>query len=349
MTPSAATPPSQQPLLQVRDLRVRYPVNDSPGFWPKTRQLEAVKGIGFDLYSGETLGIVGESGCGKSSLAKALMGLIPSQSSLLKWFDQDLTQTPIGRWGAVRRDVQMVFQDPLSSLDPRLNVLKIISEPLRTHEPGLSAEQRKATVMETLMKVGLEESLLYRYPHELSGGQCQRIGIARAIILKPKVILCDEPVSALDVSIQAQIIQLLRQLQREMNLTLVFISHDLAVVKHISHRVMVMYLGTMMELGHKDTLFKQPAHPYTQALLEAVPKADPRKERHKSYSLLSGDIPSPLDPPKGCVFHTRCTRADAQCALQEPSFKDSESSSYACWHPLLNASKSPASTHWSGA
>lgn len=337
MTPSAATPPSQQPLLQVRDLRVRYPVNDSPGFWPKTRQLEAVKGIGFDLYSGETLGIVGESGCGKSSLAKALMGLIPSQSRLLKWFDQDLTHTPIGRWGAVRRDVQMVFQDPLSSLDPRLNVLKIISEPLRTHEPGLSAEQRKAAVMETLMKVGLEESLLYRYPHELSGGQCQRIGIARAIILKPKVILCDEPVSALDVSIQAQIIQLLRQLQREMNLTLVFISHDLAVVKHISHRVMVMYLGTMMELGHKDTLFKQPAHPYTQALLDAVPKADPRKERHKSYSLLSGDIPSPLDPPKGCVFHTRCTRADAQCALQEPSFKDSESSSYACWHPLLNA------------
>jgi len=335
MTSAFPTLPVPQRLLQVRDLRVQYAVNDSLGFWPRTRQLEAVKGIGLDLYAGETLGVVGESGCGKSSLAKALMGLIPSRCSQLKWFEQDLTDLPLKRWGSVRRDVQMVFQDPLSSLDPRLNVLNIIAEPLRTHEPRLSAEQRKAAVLETLSKVGLEQSLLYRYPHELSGGQCQRIGIARAIILRPKVILCDEPVSALDVSIQAQIIQLLRQLQREMNLTLVFISHDLAVVKHISHRVMVMYLGSMMELGPKDTLFKQPAHPYTQALLDAVPKADPRKERHKSVPLLSGDIPSPLDPPSGCVFHTRCMRADAHCAVQAPSFQVSEVGVFACWHPLL--------------
>jgi len=329
---------SNPPLLQVRDLRVRYRVNDSKGFWPKTRQLEAVKGIGFDLYAGETLGVVGESGCGKSSLAKALIGLVPSESSKLMWFDQDFAKVPIQRWGSVRRDVQMVFQDPLSSLDPRLNVLKIISEPLRTHEPGLSAEQRKAAVIETLIKVGLEKSVLYRYPHELSGGQCQRIGIARAIILRPKVILCDEPVSALDVSIQAQIIQLLRQLQRDMNLTLVFISHDLAVVKHISHRVMVMYLGKMMELGPKNTLFKQPRHPYTQALLDAVPKADPRSERHKSFSLLSGDIPSPLDPPAGCVFHTRCTHADAHCSVQEPTAQGiAEGIVNACWHPLVHA------------
>lgn len=337
MNPAVSTP-NKQILLQVRDLRVRYQVNDSTGFWPKTRQLEAVKGIGFDLYEGETLGIVGESGCGKSSLAKALIGLIPSTSSQLHWLDHDLTKIPIGRWGSVRRDVQMVFQDPLSSLDPRLNVLKIVSEPLRTHEPGLTADQLKAAVIETLNKVGLEESVLYRYPHEMSGGQCQRIGIARAIILRPKVILCDEPVSALDVSIQAQIIQLLRQLQREMNLTLVFISHDLAVVKHISHRVMVMYLGKMMELGPKDTLFKQPAHPYTQALLDAVPKADPRNERHKTLSLLSGDIPSPLNPPSGCVFHTRCTRADAQCADQTPLAQTSaEGHVCACWHPLVRA------------
>lgn len=328
--------PNKQVLLQVRDLRVRYPVNDSTGFWPRTRQLEAVKGIGFDLYAGETLGVVGESGCGKSSLAKALIGLIPSESSQLKWLDQDLTNSPIRRWGSVRRDVQMVFQDPLSSLDPRLNVLKIISEPLRTHEPGLSAEQLKTAVIDTLNKVGLEESVLYRYPHEMSGGQCQRIGIARAIILRPKVILCDEPVSALDVSIQAQIIQLLRQLQREMNLTLVFISHDLAVVKHISHRVMVMYLGKMMELGSKEILFKQPVHPYTQALLDAVPKADPRNERQKSLSLLSGDIPSPLDPPAGCVFHTRCTRANEQCLTQAPATQTSpDGSVYVCWHPLV--------------
>jgi len=336
MTPASATSSDPQRLLQVRDLRVHYAVNDSLGFWPRTRQLEAVKGLHLDLYAGETLGVVGESGCGKSSLAKALMGLIPSQSSQLKWFDQDLTKLPIQRWGAVRRDVQMVFQDPLSSLDPRLNVLKIISEPLRTHEPGLSAEQRRAAVLVTLNQVGLEESVLYRYPHELSGGQCQRIGIARAIILRPQVILCDEPVSALDVSIQAQIIQLLRQLQREMNLTLVFISHDLAVVKHISHRVMVMYLGTMMELGPKDTLFKQPTHPYTQALLDAVPKADPRKERHKSVPLLSGDIPSPLDPPSGCVFHTRCAKADAHCAVQAPTLQASEGGVFACWHPLVS-------------
>jgi oligopeptide transport system ATP-binding protein len=307
---------SNPPLLQVRDLRVRYRVNDSKGFWPKTRQLEAVKGIGFDLYAGETLGVVGESGCGKSSLAKALIGLVPSESSKLMWFDQDFAKVPIQRWGSVRRDVQMVFQDPLSSLDPRLNVLKIISEPLRTHEPGLSTEQRKAAVIETLIKVG----------------------IARAIILRPKVILCDEPVSALDVSIQAQIIQLLRQLQRDMNLTLVFISHDLAVVKHISHRVMVMYLGKMMELGPKNTLFKQPRHPYTQALLDAVPKADPRSERHKSFSLLSGDIPSPLDPPAGCVFHTRCTHADAHCSVQEPTAQGiAEGIVNACWHPLVHA------------
>ena len=329
---------SNPPLLQVRDLRVRYRVNDSKGFWPKTRQLEAVKGIGFDLYAGETLGVVGESGCGKSSLAKALIGLVPSESSKLMWFDQDLAKVPIQRWGSVRRDVQMVFQDPLSSLDPRLNVLKIISEPLRTHEPGLSAQQIKTAVIETLNQVGLEESVLYRYPHEMSGGQCQRIGIARAIILRPKVILCDEPVSALDVSIQAQIIQLLRQLQRDMNLTLVFISHDLAVVKHISHRVMVMYLGKMMELGPQNTIFKQPRHPYTQALLDAVPKADPRSERHKSFSLLSGDMPSPLDPPAGCVFHTRCTHADAHCSVQEPMTQGiSKGIVNACWHPLVHA------------
>ena len=335
MTPSVH-PHTPSPLLQVRDLRVHYRVNDSQGFWPKARQLEAVKGIGFELYAGETLGIVGESGCGKSSLAKALIGLIPSESASLKWLGQDLTQVPIQRWGSVRRDVQMVFQDPLSSLDPRLNVLKIISEPLRTHEPGLTAEQIQRAVVETLHKVGLDASVLYRYPHEMSGGQCQRIGIARAIILRPKVILCDEPVSALDVSIQAQIIQLLRQLQRDMDLTLIFISHDLAVVKHISHRVMVMYLGKMMELGPKDKLFSRPLHPYTQALLDAVPKADPRNERHKTLALLSGDIPSPLNPPSGCVFRTRCARADAQCE-QVPAPQAVQDQLHTCWHPIQRA------------
>lgn len=330
-----AQQPSSDTVLQVRDLRVRYQVNDGRGFWPKNRLLEAVKGVSFDLYAGETLGIVGESGCGKSSLAKALIGLIPSTGQSLNWLGQELTNTPLQRWGTVRRDVQMVFQDPLSSLDPRLNVLRIVSEPLRTHEPGMNSAQIQAAVIDALNKVGLEESVLYRYPHEMSGGQCQRIGIARAIILRPKVILCDEPVSALDVSIQAQIIQLLRQLQRDMNLTLVFISHDLAVVKHISHRVMVMYLGTMMELGHKAQLFAQAQHPYTRALLDAVPKADPRNERHKAMPLLSGDIPSPLNPPRGCVFHTRCPQADAQCANQPPPVQTQpDGVQHACWHPL---------------
>lgn len=335
---SAHQPSTQDavvPVLRVRNLRVHYAVKDHRGFWPRSRPLEAVKGVGFDLHAGETLGIVGESGCGKSSLAKALMGLVASTSAELKWLDHDLSQVPLSQWGSVRRDVQMVFQDPLSSLDPRQNVLKIVSEPLRTHEPALSHEQLKAAVIDTLHKVGLEESVLYRYPHEMSGGQCQRIGIARAVIVRPKVILCDEPVSALDVSIQAQIIQLLRQLQREMNLTLVFISHDLAVVKHISHRVMVMYLGTLMELGSKAQLFAQPRHPYTQALLDAVPKADPRNERHKILPLLTGDIPSPLDPPAGCVFHTRCPRADAACHAEAPPVQTLlDGTQLACWHPL---------------
>lgn len=322
-------------VLRVRNLRVRYAVKDHRGFWPRSRPLEAVKGVSFDLHAGETLGIVGESGCGKSSLAKALMGLVASTSDELRWLEHDLTLVPLTQWGSVRREVQMVFQDPLSSLDPRQNVLKIVSEPLRTHEPRLTHEQLKAAVIETLHLVGLEESVLYRYPHEMSGGQCQRIGIARAIIVRPQVILCDEPVSALDVSIQAQIIQLLRQLQRDMNLTLVFISHDLAVVKHISHRVMVMYLGTLMELGSKAQLFTQPRHPYTRALLDAVPKADPRKERHKTLSLLSGDIPSPLDPPAACVFHTRCPQADARCRTEAPQvLRLADGARLACWHPL---------------
>ena len=319
------------PLLSVHDLHVHFKVRGQ-GMWAEKRSLKAVNGVSLELYPGETLGIVGESGCGKSTLARALLNLIPATSGKLVWMGRDMTGATPADWQQVRRNVQMVFQDPLASLNPRMNIAQIVGEPLRTHKPELPASEVLARVKSMLLKVGMSDAHLYRYPHEFSGGQCQRIGIARALILEPKLIVCDEPVSALDVSIQAQIINLLKELQKEMQLALVFIAHDLAVVKHVSQRILVMYLGRTMELADKHELYADPKHPYTRALLSAVPLADPARERGKVIQMLSGDLPSPMDPPSGCVFRTRCPHAFDRCAVEVPPLKAVTSHTRAaCW------------------
>ncbi len=310
------------PLLSVRDLRVQFELPaESPWPWAPKRVLRAVDGVSFDIFPGQTLGIVGESGCGKSTLARAILNLIPASDGSIVWNGQQMLGASADTWHNVRKSVQMIFQDPLASLDPRMTIGHIIAEPLRTHFPRMDDKEVMQKVRAMMTKVGLTEQQINRYPHEFSGGQCQRIGIARALVLEPKLVICDEPVSALDVSIQAQIINLLMQLQSEMGLALVFIAHDLAVVRHISQRVMVMYLGRTMELAGKQAIYQRPSHPYTQALLSAIPLPDPRLERNKTLQILSGDLPSPINPPSGCIFRTRCPKAIALCAEQKPELR----------------------------
>ena len=246
---------------------------------------------------------------------------MPITDGSVMWHGDEMRGASAAAWQTKRKAAQMIFQDPLASLDPRMTVAQIIGEPLRTHCPELTSAQHNDMVLAMMLRVGLTAQQINRYPHEFSGGQCQRIGIARALILKPQVVICDEPVSALDVSIQAQIINLLKELQAEMGLALVFIAHDLAVVKHISQRVMVMYLGRAMEVAHKHALYDTPHHPYTQALLSAIPVPDPRIERGKTMQLLQGDLPSPINQPSGCVFRTRCPKAIAQCAQAIPPLR----------------------------
>lgn len=308
------------PLLDVHDLRVTFRIRregDMP--WTQPRQLFAVGGVDFSLNPGETLGIVGESGSGKSTLARALIGLAPAEGRA-QWIDgADLLALSPRQMMKYRSDIQMVFQDPLASLNPRMTVGQIIAEPLKTHHPGLSRAEIRSRVKDMMDRVGLLPNQINRYPHEFSGGQCQRIGIARALIVQPRLVICDEPVSALDVSIQAQVINLLSDLQRDLGLALIFIAHDLSVVKHISDRVMVLYLGKVMEIGPVEALYDRPQHPYTQALLSAVPIPDPVLEAEKTTVPLAGDLPSPLAPPSGCVFRTRCPRAQSRCASEVPA------------------------------
>ncbi len=319
---SAVPAKSTAPLLSVKNLKVHFAIRgDSPWPWTPTRALEAVAGVSFDLQAGETLGIVGESGCGKSTLARALINLVPITDGSVVWNGEEMRGASDSAWQAKRKTVQMIFQDPLASLDPRMTVAQIIGEPLHTHYPELSKAEHNARVLAMMLRVGLTAQQINRYPHEFSGGQCQRIGIARALILQPQVVICDEPVSALDVSIQAQIINLLKELQAEMGLALVFIAHDLAVVKHISQRVMVMYLGRAMEMASKHALYDTPRHPYTQALLSAIPVPDPRIERGKKLQLLQGDLPSPINQPSGCVFRTRCPKAQSKCGEAVPGLR----------------------------
>ena len=326
------TTPNEAPLIEARDLRVTFHLRregDMP--WTKPRFLQAVAGVDFALNAGQTLGIVGESGSGKSTLARALIQMLPATGKVLWQGKTDLLTLTPHQMLAYRRDIQMVFQDPLASLNPRMTVGQIVAEPLKTHFPAMQAAEIKARVQSMMDRVGLLPNQINRYPHEFSGGQCQRIGIARALIVEPKLLICDEPVSALDVSIQAQVINLLAGLQRDLGIAMIFIAHDLSVVKHVSDRVMVMYLGRTMETADKRALFAAPQHPYTQALLSAVPIPDPVAERAKVMIPLDGDLPSPMNPPSGCVFRTRCFRDQPRCAAQVPAL----TSGVACHYPGL--------------
>jgi oligopeptide transport system ATP-binding protein len=317
--------------LSVRDLKVHFPVRIG-GLFGKTIPVKAVDGVSFDLKPGETLGVVGESGCGKSTLGRAILQLIPPTDGAVIWLGERIEGLSQAEMRAKREDMQIIFQDPLASLNPRMTIGDIISEPLRTFQPKLARSEVRAQVEGMLAKVGLSPHMINRYPHEFSGGQCQRVGVARAMILKPRLIVCDEPVSALDVSIQAQIINLLMELQREFGLALIFISHNLAVVRHISHRILVLYLGRVMELADRDQLYRNPSHPYTQALVSAVPVPDPDLERQKERIVLSGDLPSPLAPPSGCVFRTRCPYATSICAEDIPPLDRIEPGHQAACH-----------------
>jgi len=306
-------------LLAIRDLSVTFPVHSSSDWpWTKPRPLHAVSHVSFTLDPGETIGIVGESGSGKSTLARAIIGTVPVSGGEVKWEGKDLAAMDARQRRTHRRDVQMVFQDPLAALNPRMTVGQIIAEPLVTHRPDRSRQEVQQRVAEAMERVGLLPNLVNRYPHEFSGGQCQRIGIARALILRPRLLICDEPVSALDVSVQAQVINLLAELRRDLGIAMIFIAHDLAVVKHISTRIAVMYLGRLMETAPARPLIEDPRHPYTQALVASIPVPDPRAERARGGSALSGELPSPLAPPSGCVFRTRCPVAKSNCADAVP-------------------------------
>jgi oligopeptide transport system ATP-binding protein len=325
-----SAPASPRPILSVRRLKIEYPL-PRPWPWSHAGAVRAVDDLHFDLYPGETLGIVGESGCGKSTLARALVGVQPVTAGGIVWEGRDLARLDEAQWRPVRRDLQMVFQDALASLDPRLTIAQSIAEPLLGLCPELDEAARGARVAEMLGRVGLAPELGGRFPHELSGGQCQRAGIARALVAKPRVLVCDEPVSSLDASVQAQILGLLADLQREDGLSIVFIAHDLAVVRHLCHRVLVMYLGRVMEQAPADELFARPRHPYTRALLASVPGAGMRR------APLAGELPSPAQPPSGCVFRTRCPMADDLCAREVPYLGRVGERSHAACHYVQGA------------
>jgi len=316
-------------ILQVRNLKKHFKVKIDKG-----KRLKAVDGLDFSLYEGETLGLVGESGCGKSTAGRLVLKLIEPTDGEIIFMDKNITHLGRRAIRPLRPLMQMVFQDPHSSLNPRMTVRQIIGEGLRLHG-HLSPTQKKEAIFATMSKVGLRPEQHSRYPHEFSGGQRQRIGIARALILNPKLIVADEPVSALDVSIQAQVINLLHDLKEQFDLSYLFISHDLSVIEHISDRIAVMYLGRLVEIASKTELFNQPAHPYTEALLSAVPGSDKRQGQRRI--ILKGELPNPIDPPSGCHFHTRCPYVKTVCRQEQPTLKEHESGHRVMCHFPLNA------------
>ena len=320
-------------LLRVENLKVYFPARAPGGLRPRHVPLKAVDDVSFTVEEGETVGIVGESGCGKSTLARAILQLIGSTQGRIVWQGEDLSRLGRKAMNERRRDLGVVFQDPLSSLNPRMTIGSIIAEPLRRFHPQMSRQGVNAAVLEGMRDVGLNREYLNRYPHEFSGGQCQRVSIARAMILRPKLVICDEPVSALDVSTRTQTINLLKDLQKKYRISIIFISHDLSVVRIVCKRIIVMYLGHFVEIADRDTLFDSPSHPYTRALISAIPVPDPDSQEDTKRIILKGDLPSPTDPPSGCVFRTRCPIATNYCIKREPILESRDNGArVACHH-----------------
>lgn len=325
-------------LLKVRDLKMHFPV--SKGWFAPPGLVKAVDGVSFEMQKGETLGLVGESGCGKSTTGRAILQLLRPTSGSVQFEGQELTSMwgrSLGRWlwnerlRQLRSEMQIIFQDPYASLNPRMTVENIVSEPLRTFGVASGRELREQ-VQELMRRVGMDPRYIRRYPHEFSGGQRQRIGIARALALKPKLIVADEPISALDVSIQAQILNLLQEIQDEFQLTYLFIAHDLSAVRHISDRIAVMYLGRLVEVAERNAIYENPQHPYTKALISAIPIPDPKVERRRERIVLTGDVPSPMSPPSGCPFHTRCPLRESRCETEVPLLQEIEPGRHVACH-----------------
>jgi oligopeptide transport system ATP-binding protein len=327
-----ATLQDTPPLVQVDQLKKHFPIYQGLIVEREIGSVKAVDGISFSIKSGETLGLVGESGCGKTTAGRTILGLYPITAGKVIISGISLEDADKNQMKNFRRKAQMIFQDPYASLNPRWTVSAIIGEPLRVHNLLPNEKERNERVHELMLRVGLSPRLINRFPHEFSGGQRQRIGVARALAVNPLFIVCDEPISALDVSIQAQVVNLLEELQDEFTLTYLFIAHDLSMVRHICDRVAVMYLGIIVELGERNELYENPLHPYTQALLSAVPIPDPKKDRARQRVILSGEIPSPINPPSGCRFHTRCPVAIDRCKIDIPEWREITSGHWVACH-----------------
>lgn len=323
---------TKKTILSVKNLKVQFPIRVGGILRVRYKPLRAVDGVSFDLNVGESLGVVGESGCGKSTLGRASLLLTRPTEGQVYWHDEAVEGLSDKELREKRQDFQLVFQDPVSSLNPRMTVFEIVAEPLRSFQPNSSKEELKTKVIKAMETVGLLPNMMMRYPHEFSGGQCQRISIARAIILNPKALVLDEPVSALDVSIQAQITNLLKELKKTLGLSYFFISHDLSVVRYLCDRVLVMYLGKIVEVGERDNLFAAPRHPYTQALISAIPLVETRSDKSMVAKVKDIELPSPINPPSGCRFHTRCPHATNLCREQEPQMEEISSTDFVACH-----------------